>query len=256
MKKFLRSFQDQAAYDAAKQREDFYKPCVSLIGGSSLQYDPLAAVPEGFVDLGLPSGLLWYSKNIGATNGNTAESWYGNYYAWGSTQTQESYDGNNCPYCTLWDDEVEEYRFTKYIPTDMTDYWDSTGDPDNKLVLDLTDDVANVTFGFNYRMPTQAELNELIALPNQWVTNYNGVSGLNGKLFTGNGNTLFIPAAGYYHSGSDIRYVGSDCRLWSSSLCLDSPNYAYGLYFVSDDIGTNYYSRFRGFNVRPVLSVS
>ena len=90
MSKFLRSFQDQAAYEAAKQREDFYRPCVSLVKGgasSSLQYDPLQAVPEGFVDLGLSSGTLQCNKNIGATNGDTAESWYGNYYAWGETET-------------------------------------------------------------------------------------------------------------------------------------------------------------------------
>ena len=44
MKKFLRSFQDQAAYEAAKLREDFYKPCVSLVGDSSLQYDPIPVI--------------------------------------------------------------------------------------------------------------------------------------------------------------------------------------------------------------------
>ena len=46
MKKFLRSFQDQTAYEAAKSGQDFYVPCVSLVGGSSLQFDPFSPPPS------------------------------------------------------------------------------------------------------------------------------------------------------------------------------------------------------------------
>lgn len=222
------------------------------------------AGPE-MVDLGLPSGTLWAATNIGAEPGSTKESYYGNFYAWGGTQTQESYDGNNCPYCTLWDDDEGEYQFTKYVPTNQTGYWGGEGDPDNKLVLDLTDDVANVTYGSNYRMPTQAELEELKALPNKWVTDFKGISGLNGRIFaktqveldgTFNDDTmLFIPAAGYFN-GSTHYFTGSYCLLWSSSLHSDDPYDAWSLSFYSDGIDVGNSDRYLGFSVRAVRKSS
>ena len=94
--------------------------------------------------------------------------------------------------------------------------------------------------------------------PNKLVHNPKddkGIKGLNGRLFTGtNGNTLFIPAAGY-RNDSDISDVGSNCILWSSSLNLDDPNYACNLYFNSDNIGIYYDDRYSGFNVRPVINL-
>jgi hypothetical protein len=119
-------------------------------------------------------------------------------------------------------------------------------------VLESEDDAATVT-NSAWRMPTKAELEELKALPNQWVTDYNGISGLNGRVFTGkNGNTLFIPAAGF-RNGSDIDYAGSYCCLWSSSLHLDYPRNAYGLHFYSDVIRVFYDDRYYGYSVCPVL---
>lgn len=102
-------------------------------------------------------------------------------------------------------------------------------------------------------MPTKEELEELIALPNQWVINYNGVSGLNGRVFTGtNGNTLFMPAAGFFY-GSTTQQVGSGCGLWSS-IIIGDPYTALYLYFTSDYIyisnGNNRGDR--GFSVRCV----
>ena len=46
MKKFLRSFQNVEDYNTAKQGADFYMPCVSLIGGSTLYFDPLLPPPQ------------------------------------------------------------------------------------------------------------------------------------------------------------------------------------------------------------------
>ena len=93
---------------------------------------------------------------------------------------------------------------------------------------------------------------ELKALPNRWVTDYDGIFGLNGRVFTGtNGNTLFIPAAGRF-DGSTRVGAGSHCFLRSSSLFSDSPHFAWYLIFFSDYIYTDSSERCSGFSVRCV----
>ena len=195
-----------------------------------LFFEGKAAGPQiEFVDLGL--SVKWGNANIGATNGDTAESWYGNYYAWGEIETKDDY---------LW----SNYKFGASSPF-------SKYDGDGKTVLESVDDVATVT-NPALRMPTKAELKELLSLPNEWVENYNSISGLNGRVFTGiNGNTMFIPAAGY-RNGSGIYFDGSYCYLWSSGLYLVYHTHAYYLHFNSGDIRMNSYERFHGFSVRPV----
>ena len=81
MKHYLHKFQDQTAYNTAKAGANFYNPAVSLIENDmSIVYDPLPAPPE-MVDLGLPSGTLWATCNIGAY----CPEDYGDYFAWGET---------------------------------------------------------------------------------------------------------------------------------------------------------------------------
>ena len=185
---------------------------------------------------------MWSTKNIGATNGNTAESWYGNYYAWGEIETKEIYDWDNYKYSTNDD-------LTKYC-NDST--YGNNGFTDDLTQLVPEDDVATV-INSAWRMPTKEDFDELLAgTTNSWVTDYKGISSLNGRLFTGNnGNSLFIPAAGYCN-GSGIYDVGSSCFLWSSSLSLDAPYRACDLSFNSDDIYMSYGNRYYGLSVRPI----
>jgi hypothetical protein len=175
--------------------------------------------------------VKWATSLLGATNGDTAESWYGNYYAWGEIEPKDDYSYSTYKFGT-------SKPFSKY-------------DIDGKTVLESEDDAAIVT-NSTWRMPTKEELEELKALPNEWVTNYNGISGLNGRVFTGiNGNTLFIPAAGY-RDGSDIDDAGSSCNLWSSSLSLVNPNSAYSLSFNSYYVSMFNSGRYAGCSVCPV----
>ena len=194
-----------------------------------------SAGPE-IVDLGL--SVKWAKANLGAACGDTAESWYGGYYAWGETETKSDYSWSTYKFGT-------SDNLTKYNSADKL------------TVLQHEDDVVTAIYGSNYRMPTKAEIEELIALPNQWVTNYNGVSGLNGRVFTStNGNTLFIPAAGYF-DGSIHYYAGSNCRVWLSSLNSGGPSSAWGLIFNSGSANLgNYSSRCYGLSVRPVQQIS
>ena len=193
----------------------------------------------------------------------TASDWYGKYLAWGELEEKAGWDGQGTKVPYDWANYTRHANgtyspsnkkvFIKYVPTDKPEYWNGTGDPDNLTTLESVDDVASVNYSGNWRMPTKTECEELIELPNEWVTDYNDISGLNGRVFTGtNGNTLFIPAAGC-RNGSSIYDVGSNCHLWSSSLHLGFPSSAYNLDFDSDGIYVGNYTRYDGYSVCPVL---
>lgn len=222
--------------------------------------------PPTMVDLGL--SVKWADANLGATNAETVESWYGDYYAWGETETKEEYSVSNYAHCT----DNNMHKLTKYCPTEKeASYWGGTGSPDNKLVLDSVDDAPRVQFDSPYRMPTKAECEELLdteKIDNVWINNYDptksehtpvddgGISGLNGRLFTSKveghiGAKIFIPAAGFF-DGSTHDYAGSYCSLWSSSLNSDDPYDACCLNFDSDYIGLSDDTRYVGQSVRCV----
>ena len=204
---------------------------------------------DNVVDLGLPSGTLWCKHNVGAINGSTAESWYGNYFMWGDT---EPADDKKCD----WDSyKYDNSKLTKYCPTDKTSYWSGTGKPDNILELDMQDDMANANMTGKYKLPDEEQFVELMdETNNKWITNYQDISGLNGRLFTSktNTNTLFIPAAGYRNGGS-MSSVKYDIFIWSSSLYENIPHDAYALNAHDNDIYLYKYNRINGFSVRPVL---
>ena len=170
-----------------------------------------------YVDLGLPSGLLWATCNVGA---NTPEE-CGDYFAWGETTTKSSYTEDNYTYSS------------------------------NPTTLPSSADAATANWGYGWRMPTYDELNELQSnCTVTWTTQ----SGVNGRLFTGpNGNSIFLPAAGF-RNGSELNYAGSYGLYWSSSLGTFHTDFAWGLLFTSDDYEMNYYPRYRGLAVRPVCA--
>ena len=185
-----------------------------------------------YVDLGLPSGLKWATCNVGAT---TPEE-YGDYCAWGETVEKQVYDWKTYKWCKERDDKM-----TKYCVDD------DFGDVDNRIVLDLQDDVARAQWGGAWRMPTHEEFEEL--LDNcawQWTT-LNGVDGY--KVFALNGNSIFLPAAG---CRSESQSIGSNGFYWTSSLCEYSNCDAYHLHFGSDEHWCDDLQRCYGFSVRPV----
>ena len=198
-----------------------------------------------YVDLGLPSGIKWATCNVGATKPEE----YGNYYAWGETEPKTTYDWNTYKWGTAtYDEEYEWWDLetqTKYCTN--SDY----GTVDNKTVLDLEDDAARANWGGAWRMPTDAEWTELRENCTWTWTTKNGVNGYEVKSKT-NGNSIFLPAAGY-RLGDDLFYAGKFGYYWSSSLNTDHPNGAWDVGFYSDDVGRNDGSRYFGLSVRPVL---
>ena len=107
--------------------------------------------------------------------------------------------------------------------------------------------------GGDWRMPTKAECQELLnGTTNEWVTNYNG-TGINGRKFISktNGNSIFIPAAGFCYDGS-VDGVGNYGYVWSSSLNTSDPGNAWYLYFDSSTCRMLHYDRYEGWSVRGV----
>ena len=190
-----------------------------------------------YVDLGLPSGTLWATCNVGASSPED----YGDYFAWGETTPKEVYNWDTYTWCN-----GSYSTMTKYCTNSSLGY---NGFTDGKTELDPEDDAAYVNWGPSWRMPTTEQQRELYENCSSVWTTQNGV---NGRLFTGpNGNTLFLPAAGDRWSGS-LHGAGSWGSCWSRTLHSDCPYYAYGLYFDSGSVDWDYYNRDDGFTVRAV----
>ena len=184
------------------------------------------------IDLGL--SVKWASYNVGAT----APEEYGGYYAWGETEEKSDYSWRNYKYCKGTNDTM-----TKYCTSS------SDGTVDNKTTLEAGDDVASVKWGGNWRMPTTEEQQELINNCTWTWTTHNGV---NGYRVTGpNGNSIFLPAAGYRY-GSEAYDQGSSGYYWLSSLDSYYSDYAFNLYFYSGYYNWFSYYRCHGRTVRPV----
>ena len=201
-----------------------------------------------YVDLGLPSGLLWATCNVGA---NVPEE-YGDYFAWGETSPKDYYDWSTYQYCN-----GSYNTLTKYCDSPNFGY---NGFTDNLTILLPEDDAAAVNWGNGWRMPTQEEWEELCENTTSTWTTQNGVGG---RLYTApNGNSLFLPASGsiwlgelmiIWYSNDDVIYSG---YYWSSSLHIpDYPDDAWSFYSGSDNYSSRYsIGRIMGHSVRPVRS--
>ena len=193
---------------------------------------------ENWVDLGLPSGLLWATCNVGAT---TPEG-YGDYFAWGETQTKSTYLITNYAYCT-YDELNRPTSITKYNPSSD---W---GPVDNQTTLLPDDDAATVHIGNGARTPTKAEWEELM---NNTTSEWTTLNGVNGRRLTApNGNSIFLPANGE-RENSHIN-AGSIGCYWSASLYTDWPSRAWNYYFNSSrQEMENSNLRWLGLSVRAV----
>ena len=194
---------------------------------------------HAYVDLGLPSGLLWATCNVGASSPED----YGDYFAWGETQPKDIYNWSTYQYCN-----GDYNTLTKYCNNSSYGY---NGFTDNLTTLEPMDDAATANWGSNWRMPTKAECQELY---NNTTVTWTTQNGVNGRLFTAsNGNSLFLPAAGY-RLHSSLYDAGGYGDYWSSSLYTGYPNDAWGLNFYSGICYMDYNYRYYGRSVRPVRS--
>lgn len=201
--------------------------------------DTTQYVTVNWIDLGLPSGLLWAECNLGA---NAPEE-YGNYYAWAETNPKEVYNWNTYKYCTVNDNGFVQ-TLTKY--NNESRY----GTCDNLTSLETMDDAAAKALGNGARTPT---VNDWVELIENTTVEWDTLSGVTGRKFTAtNGNSIFLPAAGYRHE-SELKSAGSAGYYWSDSLYykpLRAASFTFGsnYQFIDWDFGTRLY----GYSVRAV----
>ena len=172
-----------------------------------------------WVDMGL--SVRWATCNVGALS----PSDYGNYYAWGETTTKSSYE----------EDNSRTYKMSK---------GDISGNPSY--------DAATANWGDGWRMPTKEELEELVDKCDwRWMSH----GGHNGYKVTGpNGNSIFLPAAGWRFGTSLDDYAGDYGGYWSSTPDGSSSQNVYYMYFISGYLYKAWGPRSDGRSVRPVLS--
>ena len=214
--KYLKYFKTEAEYNAYIQSEDFVLPNVSYtVDSDNVFYHVVVndQSPYVMVDLGLPSGILWADRNVGAASPEDA----GLYFQWGDTVGYTA----------------EQIANGEKTFADWSDYWDTTDrgktfnkySEDKLMSLQPEDDAATVNMGSEYRMPTVNEYNELI---NNCTTTYIDIDGnevnssnsnLKGIKLTGtNGNSRFMPWA--FVNKSTIIY-GKRSYFWTSKLIRD-----------------------------------
>ena len=189
-----------------------------------------------YVDMGL--SVKWATCNVGAS---TPED-YGDYFAWGEVATKSNYwlDTYSFRISGEWFDET---TFSKYNCTS------GRGPVDNKARLEMSDDVANKKWGGSWRIPTQAEWEELRDNCNWTWTSVGDVEGYK-VTSKKNGNSIFLPAAGGRVFDSLNKNQGS---YWSSTLSKDDPNNASSIRFGPKEITVGIHGRHLGLSVRPVL---
>ena len=194
----------------------------------------VSAQTREYVDLGLPSGTLWATCNVGAE----APEEMGVTFAWGETEPKEHYTWDNYKW---YKNNTNPKRYAKYVPyKDVTGYWD------NKFRLDPEDDAATANWGSEWRTPNYNEVYELIQ---NTTAKFTTVNGRNGLVLTSKKNRkyIFLPA-----SNIDIALY------WTASICdvvgerLEY-NEAYVMLFSdTTPIKTSVKDRYRGFCIRPV----
>ena len=219
---------------------------IPVIVGGGIDAEPDT---HEYVDLGLPSGTIWATCNIGA---NSPEE-DGLYFAWGETQGYTSGQVGTDKYFA-WVGDNADYKYGTYDFSDRENYgMTKYNKTDGLTVLEDKDDAATVNWGSDWRMPTKEEFEELTANTEYEWTEIDGVQG--GKFTsTVSGYTdkfLFFPAVGGAGNGEVIG-AGGYGNYWSVSLGGEGVVNAWRLYFTGGrcEMLSNY--RNFGFSVRRV----
>ena len=191
------------------------------------------------VDLGL--SVNWSSFNIGATKVDE----YGDFFAWGETNTKEQYIWENYKY-RISGNTRNTIKLSKYqIPIDNEEICLQT-------ILEPEDDAAHINWGGNWRMPTKKDVDELFDnCIGEWVQ----IKGVKGLLLSSEvkGYTdrfIFIPTAGIFSDELEDR--GTHGYFWHSNHGSHDSSSACMSYFDLEDTYAGEMSFFIGLSVRPV----
>ena len=185
---------------------------------------------DEWVDLGLPSGILWAKCNIGASKPEES----GDYFAWGETKPKEIYDWTTYLYM-----DRDTNFLTKYGP-----------DYNGSMLNDMDDVSVQVSGGFAH-IPSVVNWQELIRHTYPETTTINGIKGV--RLTASNGNCIFLPKAGFVDSDK-IRDAGLDGNYWCAEILRSHPEYAYFHSLLEDN--DCYDLRCKGLSVRAVCRIT
>lgn len=199
----------------------------------------VSEIDGDWVDLGLPSGLLWATRNVGASRPED----YGDYFAWGETHPKSMYKWQTYKY-GYYNDHMR-LVLTKY---NTDSYY---GNIDNITTLQSCDDAATINWGSEARIPSSGEWDELKLYCSSELTTQNGVYG---RRFTAsNGNSIFLPAAGLIKR-DELEGVGTCGYYWSNLLQTSYPYQAVHFGYYSNNYHMRHHDRCYGCPVRAVRS--
>ncbi len=213
---------ERIIYPATLEDKDSVDMICEQVGGDCMEA----------VDLGL--SVKWATCNVGASSPED----YGDYFAWGETQPKDYYNWSTYKWCNGSSSTLTKYNNSS-----------SYGTVDNKKTLELADDAARANWGGAWRMPTDAEMTEL---REQCTWTWTTLNGVNGYKVTGtNGNSIFLPAAGYRYDSS-LGYAGNRGTYWTSSLNTSNSYKVRSVSLYSGYVGSDNDDRYYGEVVRPV----
>lgn len=243
---YLKLFSTENDYIGYRDSSDYLKPNVSLSDDKGSVYYNYPPPPDfnghDYVDLGLPSGTKWAAQNVGARKPYDS----GLYFQWGdiSGYTADQLgtgDGKKTFEFGYykWNPSGDGKTFTKYTQAEQ--------------VLDLEDDAAHVNMGGDWRMPTLAQIQELINTANTTsaLTTQNGVSGTTFTSKKDTSKSIFIPASGYI-TGVTLKDSNNKGYTWTSVLS-DYRVSGRILYLLSTGPKTDRFGRYNGLTIRGVI---
>ena len=210
------------------------------------------ATPEEHVgvDLGLPSGTLWATCNIGADSPED----YGSYFAWGDLETKGSYSWGNYQWMTKGKADWQYISKYTFADNQTAGCWYS-GDTfigDNKTELEFADDAAFQLWGSQWRTPSKEQFDELINSAYTTIewTAQDGVTGC--KITSrSNGESIFLPATGYFGS-SGVSSTETSGNYWTRTIGTSYCDRAYELFIRSQGAYCTVSDRYVGQSIRPV----
>ena len=207
---------------------------------------PNMSVFEEPLDLGL--SVKWAQYNIGTSQ----PQGYGNYYAWGETQTRADYNGYKAPY-----------------PSENVSFWNAHRDEilDAENNIYRSKDPANILVGKNWRMPTKKEFEELVEKCSVERIKLNGRAGtlFVSKIKGFTDKWLFFPNTGWCWLRQHAQPDKDDTSFyWSSTINEKAGEHmayvayqtAWGLQLdrTGDPFWIHCWDRINGNPVRPVYS--
>ena len=199
------------------------------------------------VDLGLPSGTLWATYNIGAGSPEA----YGNYYSWGETEPKDNYSWSTYKYAAGTSSTLTKYCSDSNLGNE--------GFTDGLTELLPEDDVATVKWGSNWQMPSKEQFEELINSEYTTSEVVEREDGIKGRKITSliNGQSIFFPFSGCRMSTYDPLTVNTYGYYWTRNVStenkeLNDNRYGYCLWMTRNDIYMGVFERKDGATVRPV----